>query len=398
MPNKIAIIADTQLYKRLYGRDETRNDWYKAFAKAFEEISARAKDIATVLILGDVMDSNEVGSSAAYVLQNTLQKFSDTGIPVGMILGNHDNERNSPYTWVEVSSLVNSHLVHLSPERPMPVKVDGKTIHIYGIDNGTRERISQDLRSLARPAENTPDGEPIENWLCLHQALKELAPYKFAWDVTADQIPDWYDRVFLGDFHNTAVHKDMTGREYIYPGSIETVSFNQTETPGFIIFDTQTNSWEHISTQQREYITYDIFNKSSQEILDEATELITASQRKYNARPVLRILYTEDSYGQYLVVADKLEVQVLKLFAVERNTDSSAEAQSMLYTGAISENGGLQSRESIIKALPELLSAMCTNVDERYIEDIQRIITAPEKIEDIRASRYPDAVYKKIQI
>ena len=90
MPNKIAIIADTQLYKRLYGRDETRNDWYKAFAKAFEEISARAKDIAAVLILGDVMDSNEVGSSAAYVLQNTLQKFSDTGIPVGMILGNHD--------------------------------------------------------------------------------------------------------------------------------------------------------------------------------------------------------------------------------------------------------------------------------------------------------------------
>lgn len=393
LANKIAIIADTQLYKRLYGREETREDWYNAFTKAFTEITKRKNDIAAVLILGDVMDSNEVGSSAAFVLQDVLQKFSETNIPVGMILGNHDNERRSKYTWVEVCKLVNSHLIRLNPRVPMIVETGEKLIRIYGLDNGTRERISADLKELQRP-EDIATGKQIENWLCLHQALKELAPYRFAWDVAAEQIPDWYNRVFLGDFHNTAVYTDITGREYIYPGAIETVSYNQTETPGFILFDTETNSWEHISTQQREYLTYDAEGKRAEAMLEEISAQVAKSMEKYQAKPVLRVLYTPENYGEYLKIADNLEAMVLKLFAIERGSEGLLDGNTRIFTGSISESGGIQTKEDILRALPELLKDL--GINENIQEDIPKILLNPQAICGIKNERYPEAVYKKI--
>lgn len=393
MRTKIAIVADTQLYKRLYGLNETKEDWYAAFESAFAQITSMQSDIAAVLLLGDIMDANEVGSSAAYVLQKVLQDFSATKIPIGMILGNHDNERSSPHTWVEVCELVNQYLTRLTLAKPFTVNVGTKTLNIYGTDNGSRERIASELSSLSPIAKS----DNTEDWLCLHQALKQLAPHRFAWDVTAEQIPDWFDRVFLGDFHNTAQYTDVAGRKYIYPGSIETVSFNQTETPGFIVFDTQTNTFQHYSTQQREYLTYDSEGKSAEQMLPELVSQIEASTGKFHGkRPVVRVLYTAENYNDYLTIQSQIESISLQLFAVEKGTEKLSGEFSSLYTGNIAESGIPHTKDGILNLLPEILQA--TGIEGAESEDIQKLILNPENISAIKSQRFPDAVYKKVQI
>jgi len=393
MRSKIAIVADTQLYKRLYGLNETKEDWYAAFESAFRQITEMQSEIAAVLLLGDIMDANEVGSSAAFVLQSVLKDFSATGIPVGMILGNHDNERSSPHTWVEVCELVNPNLKRLSLSEPLTVNAECKTIKIYGTDNGSKERIAAELSGLS-PLEKSPG---TETWLCLHQALKQLAPHRFAWDVTAEQIPDWFDRVFLGDFHNTAQYTDMAGRNYIYPGSIETVSFNQTETPGFIVFDTQTNTFSHFPTQQREYITYDSEGKPAQQMLDELVARIGESTNRFHGKkPVVRVLYTSDNYNDYLTIQKHIEGISLQLFAVERGTENLSAEITSVYTGNIAESGMPHTKEGILKLLPEILEA--AGVPESESDDIQQLILDPAKISEIKQNRFPEAVYKKVQL
>lgn len=391
--NKIAFVADTQLYMRLYGQEETRLDWYKAFAKAFDIITQHRDEVAAVVLLGDIMDANEVGSSAAYTLQSVLQKFSETKIPVGMILGNHDNERNSKHTWVEVCQLVNPYLVRLT-RTPMVVNTPTKDIFLYGIDNGSRERIAVDLASLTQQSNNIQN-RPTEHWLCLHQALKELAPHKFAWDMTSDQVPQWINRVFLGDFHNTAQYTDMTGREFIYPGATETVSFNQVETPGFILFDTETNTYTHYSSQQREYITFDAEGLKSGEILSQLSEAINASIAKFHEKPVVKVLYTAANYTEYLSIEGQIKPLVLQLFAAEKGricVDNTVH----IYEGNVSETGLIQSKEAVMDILPGLMRDMGLSASE--CEDIGRILSSDNALSEIHDKKFSGAVYKKYNL
>lgn len=390
MRTKIAILADTQLYKRLYGEESARVDWYNAFKCAFSQIKERAEDIAAVFILGDVMESNEVGASAAYTLQSVLSDFSNTNIPVAMIMGNHDKEFNSDSTWISVAKLSNPNVIHLSLDTPLEIPVENKIIRVYGVDYAPRDRITQTLHNFSPKQE---DG--VENWLCLHQALKELAPHKFAWDVTSEQVPQTIDRVFLGHFHNMSEYTSLSGIPFIYPGAIETESFSQTEVPGFILFDTTTNTYTHISTQQREYITYNTEGKLADEILSELTELTQQSFIKFNNRPVVRILYTPETYQEYLKVVDKIGSLTLKHFAIEVGNLSITDKDA-IYTGNVSEAGTYQTKEGILGALPDILTSL--NIDTAEQEDLLKLISNPETIQDIKGAKFSGAVYKKANV
>ena len=273
-PTKIAFVADSQLGKRLYGLNDTYNDWLKAFEYCGEHIS-QSKNVAAAIFLGDTFDAEAMYPKEIKTAQCTIAKIRSAGIPVYGILGNHDkgqSDINQITSWLDVCDITPLH-----PNKPILLA----NTNIIGINHQNKQLLADTLEQLCQP-----NGETI---LCLHQALKELSLPGQGWEVETSQVPEWISRVFLGDFHNRCAFKDKLGREFAYPGAIETVSFNQETIPGFIYYDTKTKETEHISTKQREYLKIDTDKlPSNWEV--ELTKRIEQAQKTFNTKPVIQLI------------------------------------------------------------------------------------------------------------
>jgi DNA repair exonuclease SbcCD nuclease subunit len=175
----IGLLADTQLDKRLYGLEDTRRDWFRALEQGFESLYAVKEELSAIFVLGDIFDAESVGSEAAFSFQSALAKFAKEDIPILLILGNHDSNPSKSINWISVCKLVNPHVVELNFKEPFTLPAEGNlsAINVLGNNNLSRDRMADALKTLIQPS------TAGINWLCLHQALAELAPHPDAFDV-----------------------------------------------------------------------------------------------------------------------------------------------------------------------------------------------------------------------
>jgi DNA repair exonuclease SbcCD nuclease subunit len=275
---KVALIADSQLGKRLYGLQETYLDWLKAFRLAGSIVS-KNNEVKGVIFLGDTFDAEAMYPPEIQTASEVVAQLKNSGKEVWGILGNHDKGQSDIKeitSWLDVSGI--------KALPPGGTRLAGATW--IGIHHQNRNLLRQTLENLTQP---TLEGPYI---LCLHQALKELCGASSGWEVQCSQIPSWVDRVFLGDLHNHCLFHDERGREFMYPGAIETVSFNQETEPGFILFDVDTGTIEHISTKQRDYIKVYVDNLD-ENWQNELSEQIKQSTDTYQNKPVLQLISRE---------------------------------------------------------------------------------------------------------
>lgn len=334
---KIIAIADTQLYKKLYNLNATRQDWYDALISAANQTVAISKthEIDGIIIPGDLMDTLEVGPSAVYYLHQFISILATLNKPIAVILGNHDKDPNDTYNWITVCKSYSNLVYELSLETP--VNIGGTNFYgsthmgkldaikaVQGMTPSTKEHNLQDGNYEKRESTVT------KSWLCLHQSLKELSSHESAWEVSVDHIPGWIHGVLLGDFHNSAHVIDQYGRWFIYPGSIETESFGHETCPGFIYLDTDTPTYSHHSTQQRLYLTFDLTKVPSQEWVNH----LQAIPNPYPKQPVIRVYFPQEMYDYWLSIKELIKGNFLRIDEIGvRNATPNEETKSQVTIG-----------------------------------------------------------------
>ena len=375
--HKHAILADLQLDKKLYGLRETWEDWFHALKFATDTIIARQAEIEAVHFLGDIFDTEAIGGTAAHAFLSCLKSLEATGKPVFVILGNHDR---APYmdvpTWLDVMTLVNKHVIPLTFDKPYTIK-GKKPLTVYGNSFMKSGELREALKSLPDPKVEH------EVWMVLHQALGELSPNLTDGDLTTEDVPAWVNQVFMGDFHDQQGVEDKLGRKFMYPGAIETVSFNQKSIPGFILWDRDTKSYEHIVTQQRGYVSVNLATVAQTDWMKTAVDAVAKAQGEFGRLPVMRIFYPFGTWEAYAPVMEAVKPTVLKLFDQELNsTLEGTQAQP-----SISINP--ETRDEVRNLAIELLepSSDSPKVDAR------RLLLRPENLSDIQKERFPKAVF-----
>lgn len=295
---KIAFIADSQLGKRLYGLKDTYNDWLRAFEDCGKHIILET-DVRAVILLGDTFDAEAMYPKEIKTAQLTVAKIEDKGIKVYGILGNHDkgqNDISEVVSWLDVCGIT-------SLTAYSPLLIDDT--YILGISHQSKQLLAETLATLKPPTE-----KPEQVILCLHQALKELSLPGQGWEIETEQIPSWFSKVFLGDFHNRCSFKDKNGREFIYPGAIETVSFNQETTPGFIYYHLDTQTITHISTKQRDYLKIEV-DKLPSNWEAEVTRIIDKSIMTYGRKPAIQLIYKSTTREDIRIFCESLAMKVV---------------------------------------------------------------------------------------
>lgn len=384
MRRYIACLADTQLYKRLYGLEETRNDWYNALRQAFRHIESRADEVACVLLLGDVFDTKEVGPQAVFHITEALQSLQAAKIPIGVILGNHDHDPNENLSWIDVCRVANPLVSKLSLTQPLFIPAEGPLapIAILGTDHQPRSQIIKSVQGLLKPTGLPSD---TQFWLCLHEALEELAPHKDAWEISTMHVPGFVHRTLLGDFHDMAEHIDAHGRSFLYPGSIETVSHNQSKTPGFVYIDRQTGTYEHISTQQRAYLTIQLNGVSPERWGPHVHEQIDQAYARFKAKPVVRVFFPN-------LLWDKWEPLRAEAYARSLHFEDFAEVYENTPAPQVATDDRVVETKEDVKAMAiAMLEAEGTDEAKALIQ----VLSLPTAIADIKATKFPTAVYKK---
>jgi len=358
---KIAFIADSQLGKRLYGLNDTYNDWLRAFEACGKHIIAEA-NVQAVILLGDTFDAEAMYPKEIKTAQLTVSKIKDAGIKVYGILGNHDKGQNDVseiVSWLDVCGITT-----LTAKTPILV---GDTC-IIGISHQNKQLLAETLATLKAPKGQT------QILLCLHQALKELSLPGQGWEVETEQIPSWISKVFLGDFHNRCAFKDKNGREFIYPGAIETVSFNQETTPGFIYYDLDTQNTTHISTKQRDYIKIEV-DKLPSNWEAEVTRIVEKSIATYERKPAIQLIYKSGPREDIRVFCEAL---AMKVVTVTFETPSTSEEVT---------STAPTTREEVKKLASEYLP-------KTDLGDLGRLLLEKPELETLRGwqkSKYPTA-------
>lgn len=377
----LAIISDTQLHKRLYGLTETRQDWFDAFDSAIDQVIEIIDQISAVILPGDILDQEEVGSGAAFTVTKGLTRLAKYNVPVLMLLGNHDQPENQKYNWVKMLQLVNPNVVEPSLENPLILEgCDSyKQLLLYGVHHMDRKDIIPAIEGLKKV------NVQGEHWLVLHESLKELAPHPDAFEISAKNVPSFIKKVILGDFHDFDIYEDELKRQFIYPGSTETVSFNQTKTPGFILINRITNDIIHKSTQQREYITINLESIPVDKWELFVNSNIQRSIDKFKKAPILRIYYPSDEWDAYSSLKTRISKKVLKIFDYAAN-EITPEAEATV----VREARIPTCKEELLTIATEEINAL--SIENK--EDVIKILHNPTSLTEIQQEKFPEILLK----
>jgi DNA repair exonuclease SbcCD nuclease subunit len=358
-------LADLQLDKKLYGLRETWEDWFDAFESAID-YTLTQPNVESVSILGDIFDTESIGGAAACCFYKNLKRLEPLNIPIFVILGNHDrtNYVGLP-DWLTLAKLVNKNVI--IPSLTTPYKLGN--INVFGSSFLKPRELKEALAKI-------PSIEG-ENWLLLHQALADLCPLGEG-DLTVNDVPPHINKVFLGDLHD---HQklEVDNRLFVYPGSIETVSFNQVTEPGFITY--KDGVINHISTKQRAYVSIDLSTVPEKDWLNLVISEVNKAKTFFKKAPVLRIYYPFNTWDKYAPIQSMIQTQVLKLFDQELGLNHNpAEVLVQVTPG----------KDEVRELAVELLKL----AQEPHKVDARKLLIRSEVLSEIQAERYPNAVKK----
>lgn len=382
MQEYIAVVSDTQLHKRLYGLQESRQDWFDAFNSAINQIIERIDKISAIIFPGDILDQEEVGSHATYTVIDGLTKLAKYNVPILILLGNHDQPEDERINWVKTFKLVNKNVIEPSLDEPFLLEGNSSYKPIYFYGSHHRER--KEIIPLVEKLEPIGDTKDSLHWLILHESLKELAPHPNAYEISVKNVPAFISKVILGDFHDFDIFTDDLNRQFIYPGSTETVSFNQSKTPGFILINRITNEITHLSTQQREYLTFKLDKVPVETWIEYVSKRIDESISKFKKNPVIRIFYPSQKWNELSILTETIKPKSLKIFTydstVEEKDDDIIIREARLPS----------SRDELIEIATEEIEHMKVHNKD----DVIKILQDTSYIDQIQKEKFPNIQIK----
>ncbi len=211
----IAHLADTHLGLRQYGLTWREEDIYERFREAIE--TAVREGVDAILISGDMFDRARPPIRAIRVALDTLELPYSKGIPVYVILGEHDIPKvrdEPPQVLLRYAKLMGT---HKTPDIDF-LRVDGKEYVIAGVSHfPSRRKYLDKLRERIVAAASKIGGR--KSVLMLHQNIRNVFGFEEGIDLA--DIPKAFTYVAMGHIHLRKVLKTPEGTTVAYPGSIE---------------------------------------------------------------------------------------------------------------------------------------------------------------------------------
>ena len=361
MENHGRIDPDTGLHTRL-------QDFVKCLDFAVE--TGLKEQVDLVLFAGDAYRTCDPNPTHQRAFAAQFRRFSDAGIPVVMIVGNHDNPVSfGKATSIDIFGTLNMHDVRIAarPERliidtksgkaqvaclPWPTKSTLMTQEQYkGLsETEVRTKIedicTQIIQTFAE--EMTPE---YPAFLMSHITATDakLAGTERAAVIghdptilTSALANPAFDYVALGHVHKFQDLNPSGNPHVVYPGSVERVDFGEEhETCGFCIVEYEgkgETSYRFIETPARPFVTIDVDIPPD----EPPTEyMIRAIKRRDLTDAVVRVIYTVAEEQQHLVNLKEVRDLLEKAFLVA-SIIRKTEAPERVRRASVSEELSLQ--------------------------------------------------------
>jgi DNA repair exonuclease SbcCD nuclease subunit len=245
MPTTFMHIADVHLGYQQYGLQERFDDFSRAFLNLVDE--ALHREVAFVLLAGDLFEKRTVDPLAMRVAIEGFQRLREAQIPVLAVEGNHEKAYyRDQYSWMEFLDGL-GYLRLLSPrfdegravltphgddggayvDLPLPSEEGGGVVRVYGLKYYGAS-INRALEAFGQALPQVDADDVRYTILMLHAGLEGQLAHtgRLTYNALAP-LRDAVDYVALGH-----IHKPYEVEDWIYnPGSPETCSMDEEAWP-----------------------------------------------------------------------------------------------------------------------------------------------------------------------
>ena len=342
---RIMHFADVHLGVETFGKinpDTGLNTRLEDFTKTLHLAVDRALDaqVDLAVFAGDAYKARDPNQTHQKAFAAALKRLTDAGIPVTMLIGNHDipNSRGRAHA-LEIYGLLggpDSGVQILSRPEVVPVQTRKGTVLVAGMPYLVRSRVvSQEetkgktveevahlirdkyaayIADMGRQVAETPNYIAIltghftvadarvgfQNFL-----LNPNEPQVPVEGVTVSDPSPW-DYVAMGHVHKPQEMNRNHQPPVVYPGSIDRIDFNERgEEKGFVLADIRKGNvvWKHVSLPTRRFLLIEVDAGDS----DDPTTVILQELDKHPLLDsVVRVHYKVDSDKAMLVRTEEI--------------------------------------------------------------------------------------------
>ncbi|MGC9132599.1 MAG: metallophosphoesterase family protein [Candidatus Micrarchaeia archaeon] len=305
---KIAIFSDTHFGFSFGGF--TKEDSFIQAQQVVEKILK--EDVDSVIIAGDIFDTDNPDSSSIYkgfkILQMLALKDYKTKIeevafrnkevsefpslPIIAIPATHERKALGEEDIVEVLQLAG--ILINANNKWITLSKNDERISLLGIggmeDMQFKEFLEKEREKIEEEAK-TKKGFKI---FLFHQSIKEFMPFLNDF-ISLSELPKGFDLYVCGHIHKK-IEARVHGKMFLIPGStvLTQQKKDEEERKGFIIFDTSKYSYKFIEIDSRPFFYRELNFESStpNEIFEKTKEeikRILESERQKERKPIIKI-------------------------------------------------------------------------------------------------------------
>ena len=327
---RVIHVADNHLGRRQYGLVEREEDFREAFREFIDRALALRPD--AVVHSGDLFEHYKPSPLDLVEAFRGLREFTDRGIPVYIVAGNHDlgpapgGGRMSPLPLLEET--LGPGLVHLGYHKP--ISSDGP-VTVAGLPYTPRQEVGELKRALAAIGEKVA-GCRGPRILVLHQAVYPAAP-KNASELSESELGRLsFDYFAMGHIHDrTFWREERVRRPISYSGSTEIVEEREARSyrirgKGFYLLEFEDGFVKirpHTLESVRPFISLGVRAFSREELEEALSTLVENVERAGGRkRPLVKVtVEVRDPRAAEIFerrVREELEDRVLRLVILPR--------------------------------------------------------------------------------
>jgi DNA repair exonuclease SbcCD nuclease subunit len=219
-------MSDTHLGSRIYMSDDREQDFYDSFDEAMD-IAIREK-VDFIVHSGDLFDTWSPSNYALSKFRDSALRMKEAGIPMFLIMGDHDRPKRTDYPAAEIFNFLGIRLLGKDAVENVTHEVGNDRVLIAGISNMKGFRRNALLEEYRR-ADEISEGS-TNSVLISHQAITGYL-YDEACEARPEDLPVNFSYLAFGHVHDWALKQDRRP-VFSYAGSTELKSTR--EIPAFI--------------------------------------------------------------------------------------------------------------------------------------------------------------------
>ncbi|MEM0156825.1 MAG: exonuclease SbcCD subunit D [Thermoplasmataceae archaeon] len=219
-------MSDTHLGSRIYMSDDREQDFYDSFDEAMDIAIKERVDF--IVHSGDLFDTWSPSNYALSKFRDSALRMKEAGIPMFLIMGDHDRPKRTDYPAAEIFNFLGIRLLGKEGLEHVVHETGNDQVLIAGISNMKGFRRNALIEEYHKADEIS--GASTNSILISHQAITGYL-YDEACEARPEDLPVNFSYLAFGHVHDWALKQNQRP-VFSYAGSTELKSTR--EIPAFI--------------------------------------------------------------------------------------------------------------------------------------------------------------------